>query len=212
MKTRLERFLFGIILAPLAPLAGLMAAWWGSYSLLPQAWIPVGTLAGLFAGIAADLFLLKGLVHRTRQLKPIFWAAVFLFYSVGVFGFFMGVPVFNALLAVPAGFVAAAFLVEKSPAPAQLERAARKTAWLTTGMLFLICVASATFALLSSSTPSDLKGMLGLPFEVTQAMVIGLIGVGGVGLLSFNWILAWGSTRLAYKFLQPQEQQATVAG
>jgi len=26
-----------------------------------------------------------------------------LFYSVGMFGFFMGVPVFNVILAVPAG-------------------------------------------------------------------------------------------------------------
>ncbi len=212
MKTRLERFLFGMILAPLAPLAGLMAAWWGSYSLLPEAWIPAGTLAGFFAGILADVFLLKRLVNRARHLKPVFWAAVFLFYSVGVFGFFMGVPVFNALLAVPAGFVAAASLAEQNPAPAQLERAARKTAWLTTGVLFLVCAASAAFALLSSSTPSDLKGLLGLPFEVIWPMVFGLIGVGGTGLLLFNWVLAWGSTRLAYKFLQPQGQQAIVAG
>lgn len=189
MKTTLERIVFGIILAPLAPLAGFMATWWAAYSWLPERWIPLGALAGLCAGILADVFLLKRLTERARRLNCLSWAVIFLFYSVGVFGFFMGVPVFNALLALPAGFVAA-----------MAGRSARRTAWFTTGVLFCVCAASAAIALFSPSTSSDLRGMLGLPFEVTQGMILALIGVGGAFLLAANWLLAWVSTRLVYRF------------
>jgi hypothetical protein len=203
MNPKLERFLFGLILAPLMPIAGFLAAWWASFSLLPEKWIPVGAIAGLFLGVLADIFLLKKLIDRACQLTPIFWVAVFLFYTVGIFGFFMGVPVFNALLALPAGFVAAAKMAQQKAAdPGRVRQAAKRTAWFTTGVLFFVCAASAFIALLSSSTASDLRGMLGLGFDVTQGMILGLIFVGGLGLLAVNWVLTLISLHLSYKFLQ----------
>ncbi len=203
MNPKLERFLFGLVLAPLTPIAGFLAAWWASFSLLPEKWIPVGTIAGLLLGILADIFLLKKLIDRAHQLKTIFWAAVFLFYTVGIFGFFMGVPVFNALLALPAGFVAAAKMVQqKTGDPGRVRQAARRTAGFTTAVLFVVCAASAFIALLSSSTASDLQGMLGLGFEVTQGMILALIFVGGLALLAVNWVLTLVSLHLSYKFLQ----------
>jgi hypothetical protein len=201
MKNSLERFLFGLILAPLAPLAGLLAAWWAGVAWLPEKWVPLAALAGLCAGIIVDIFILKRLVDRARQMNTLFWAIIFLFYTVGIFGFFMGVPVFNALLAIPAGFVAAVKLRDHTGSTAGIGRAARKAAWFTTAGLFLVCAASALIALASSSTPSDLKGMLGLGFEVTRGMILALILVGGTALLAFNWILTWVSTRLADRFL-----------
>jgi hypothetical protein len=44
--------------------------------------------------------------------------------------------------------------------------------------------------------------MLGLGFEVTQAMIIGLILVGGIGLLAVGWGLSVASVRLTYFLLQ----------
>ena len=201
MKTTLERIFFGLILAPLAPLAGFMAGWWISYTALQGIFIAVGALAGLCLGIVADVFLLKRWVERASQMNTLFWATIFLFYTVGIFGFFMGVPVFNALLAIPAGFVVAARTGTGSSGSTGVSLAARRAAWFTTGVLFVVCAASAFIALASRSTAADLKGMLGLSFEVTQGMILGLILVGGSGLLAGNWGLAWVSTRLAYKFL-----------
>lgn len=212
MNTKLERIIFGLILAPVAPLAGLMAGWWLSYAFLPEKWIPWGTLAGFGLGLLADLVWLKELIGRARRLKAVFWVAVFLFYSFGIFGFFMGVPVFHPLLAVPAGFVGAVRLTETRSEPARIKRAARQTAWFTSGVLLMVCAASAIVALVSSSTTSDLKGMLGLGFEVTQGMILGLILVGGVGLLAVNWVLAWVSTRLAYRYFRLEGWKAVEAG
>jgi hypothetical protein len=204
MKTKLERFLLALLIAPLAPIALFLAGWWGAYAWLPGPWIAVSALAGLLLGILADAAFLKKLLARSERLSPAFWGAVLLFYSVGTFGFFMGVPVVNAALAVPAGFVVGGRLAHRATDKTGVRAAALRTCLLTTAVLALACAASAAFALLSSSTPRDLQGMLGLGFEVTPAMLWGLILVGGAGLLAVNWVLAALSVRLTYRWLSVQ--------
>jgi hypothetical protein len=200
VKTKLERLALGLILAPLAPLAGLLGCWWTAYALLPVAWIPFFMITGLLAGILADILLLKKLLDS--RLSWPFWVAVFLFYSIGTFGFFMGVPVFNAALAIPAGFVVGSRLAAENADPLRIRKAVRSTAWFTTAVLALVCAASAFFALVSSSTASDLRNMLGIGFEITQGMIIGLILVGGAALLALGCGLSIASVRLTYFFLQ----------
>ncbi len=201
MKTKIEHLILGCILAPLAPIAGLLGFWCLSFTLLSEKWIPVCALSGLALGILVDLVILKKLLARADQLGMVFWIAVFLFYTVGVFGFFMGVPVPNAALAIPAGFVVGGKLAHETADQTRVRRDSRQTCILTTGLLALVCIASAFFALASPSTPSDLRGMLGLGFEVTQTMVWGLILAGGTGLLVVNWLLTILSVRLTYRFL-----------
>jgi hypothetical protein len=114
----------------------------------------------------------------------------------------MGVPLLNAALAIPAGFVAGSRLAADNVDQPQVRRIARRTAWFSCGVLALVCLASATLALLSPSTASDLQGMLRLGFVVTQEMIIALILVGGVALLAACWGLAFASVRLTYLFMQ----------
>ncbi len=200
MKTKLERFGLGVILGPVAPLVGLLGGWWTAYALLPEKWIPFVSLAGLLAGILADVFLLKKVLDRRQSW--LFWMAVFLFYSIGTFGFSMGVPVLNAALAIPAGFVAGSRLAGDNIDRQHVRRTARRTAWFTCGVLALVCAASASLALASQSTASDLRGMLGLGFAVTQEMILALILVGGAALLAACWGLTFAAVRLTYHFMQ----------
>lgn len=203
MYAKLEKFGLIVILAPVAPLAGLMLGWFPAVSLaLPEGWIIAAALAGLLLGVVADFFVLKPLLARAHRLSTAFWLAIFLFYTIGVFGLFMGVPVFNAALAIPAGFVVGAKLASERADKQQVRKTAGQTARVTTGVMALVCVASATLALLSPSTPSDLRGTLGLSFQVTWGMVVGLIVVGGLGLLLTSWLLTIFSVRLTNKFLQ----------
>jgi hypothetical protein len=201
MKTQIEQFALGFILAPLAPIAGLLAFWWASYTLAPEGWIPYLALSGLALGILADIYILKRLILRAYRLGTVFWLVVLLFYSVGTFGFFMSVPIFNAALAVPAGFVVGGKLAREAVDTVRLRRVSRRACILTTALMALVCAASATVALLSPSTPSDLRGMLGLGFEVTQTMIWGLILIGGAGLLAVNWVLTGLSVHLTHRFL-----------
>ena len=112
----------------------------------------------------------------------------------------MGVPGFNVLLALPAGFFVGGWLAHSCAGFIRMKKAARLCAGFTTSVLALICVASATIALVSSSTASDLKGLLGLPFGVTRAMIIGLILGGGVFILALQWWLTLRSVERAYGY------------
>ena len=112
------------------------------------------------------------------------------------------VPVFNAALAIPAGFVVGSRLAAENADQLRVRKAAQRMAWFTTAVLTFICAASALIALASSSTAGDLRGMLGLGFEITQSMIIGLTLVGGAALLVVGWGLTVASVRITYSFLQ----------
>ena len=204
MKTKLERYILGLILAPLMPLAFLLGGWWLAYVLLPEAWIFLGALFGLLLGLLLDFPLLKKWINDADMLGIPFWAVVFVFYSIGLFGFFMGVPVFNLVLALPAGFILGSRLASQHADEIKLRVVSRHVSEFTTFVLALICVASAMIALADPFTEANLQGMLALPFSVTRGMVIGLIAVGGVVLLLLNWLLTFASARFTYKILKFQ--------
>jgi len=201
MKANIEDIVFGFILAPLAPLAGLLGFWWASYALLPEKWISVCALSGLALGILADILVLKRMIAHAPQYGMVFWITVFLFYTVGIFGFFMGMPVFNAALGIPAGFIVGGKLVRKMADKSQIRSAGIRTSLFTTIILTGICATSATLALNEATLPSQLEGMLGLPFPVTWDMVWGIILVGGSGLLVINWLLTSFTVRYTCRFL-----------
>jgi len=201
MRTKIESFVHGLILAPLAPIAGFLGFWWTSYALLPERWTPLCAISGLALGIIADVLLLKKLTARAYHLDPVFWLAVLLFYSIGTFGFFMGVPVFNAALAIPVGFFIGGKMAYEKADDVRMRRVSLQTCILTTVLMALVCTASAFFSLMSPSTPNDLRGMLSFGFEVTPAMIWGIILVGGAGLLIFNWLLTGLAVRLTHRFL-----------
>lgn len=202
MKTKLERSIRSLILAPLAPLALLLGGWWLAYFLLPENLIFPGALLGFILGLLVDIPLLRRWTWRTETFGNLFWAAVFLFYSIGFFGFFMGVPIFNLALAIPVGFVLGSRLATQKTDEIGLHFVARRAAGFTTIVLIFICAASAIIALADPYTGDNLRGMLGLPFEVTQAMAVGLIVIGGALLLLLNWWLTSMSIRFTYKFLK----------
>ena len=204
MKTKLERYILGLILAPLMPLAFLLGGWWLAYVLLPEAWIFLGALSGLLLGLLLDFPLLKKWINDADMLGIPFWAVVFVFYSIGLFGFFMGVPVFNLVLALPAGFILGSRLASQHADEIKLRVVSNRVSEFTTFVLALICVASAMIALADPFTEANLQGMLALPFDVTRGMVIGLIVVGGVVLLLLNWLLTFTFARVTYKFLKFQ--------
>jgi len=202
---KFEKLVLAVILGLILPVIGLLACWWGSIAILPEHWIPFAALGGLLPGLILDSIFLKRWVQLAHRLDIKLWMAIHLFYSACAFGFFMGVPVFNALLAIPAGFVMGSRLVAKKADLPQVQKTTKQTATFTTVILLLICAASAFFALASPSTATDLRGMLGLGFQVTPGMLIALILVGGIALLAFGWWLAVMSVRFSFTFLQRQK-------
>jgi hypothetical protein len=53
----------------------------------------------------------------------------------------------------------------------------------------LICISSGFLALAGEGAGGDIKGMLGLSFEVTKSMVLGITLIGGLSLILTEIIL-----------------------
>jgi hypothetical protein len=197
---RTENAAIGVVFGAVPVIACFLAGWWISIPLVPEPRIPQCALAGLLLGILVDVIFLRGWVRRVYSMKTWVWQAVYLFYSVGMFGFFMGVPVFNVILALPAGVFVGRWLAHSGADSTHMRKLARQAAVFTTSILGLVCIASGTIALASRSTASDLQGMLGLPFHVTTVMIVGIILGGGAMILALNWWLTIKSVERAYAY------------
>jgi hypothetical protein len=200
MMRIIENTALGIVLGAVPAITGFLAGWWISLPLVSESRILQWALAGLLLGFLVDAIFLGGWVRSAYSMRPPAWMAIYGFYSIGLFGMFMGVPVFNVLLALPAGVFVGRWLARSSADSIRVREAARQTAIFTTGVLGLICIASAAIAIASRSTASDLQGMLGTPFPITPLMIIGIILGGGALLLAVEWWLTLQSVERAYGY------------
>jgi len=195
---RLEHIVRFVVIGAMPPIIGLLAGWWGAIAILPERGWMLGACTGLAAGLMLDILFLRRAVERAHSASLWIWAAVYLFCSVGTFGFFMGVPAFNMLLGVPCGLLLGGRLAYASAPPEVVRRQAKQASAFTTGVLAIACAASAALALADPYTAANLEGMLGLGFEVTRPMIVALIVVGGAALLGAQWALTGGVVRWAH--------------
>src|SRR5512142_2633542 len=103
MMQRIEDTAIGVTLGAVPVIACFVAFWWISIPFVRESDIFRWALGGLLLGVLLDVFFLRGWIRHADSMNIGVWIAVYMFYSIGLFGFFMGVPVFNLLLALPAG-------------------------------------------------------------------------------------------------------------
>lgn len=199
MLQKIESIAIAVVLGAVPIIGCFLAGWWLSIPLAREDYTIFCALAGLLVGMLVNALFLRNWMKQACTLKTWVWTAVYVFYSVCIFGFFMGVPVFNVALGLPAGFFVGRGLAHSGAGTARMQRVASQAAIFTTSVLGLVCIASAWFALASPSTASDLQGMLGLPFQVTPAMIIALILIGGAGILGMEWWITVLSVKHTYQ-------------
>lgn len=187
----MERIILKILFGSAIPIAAMLIFWWGMIPFTTNdTFILVSALFGLASGIAAELLL--GITKR-YDVFAIPWKlviTVFLFYCMGMFGFFMGVPVFHLILGGAAGYYCARRRMESIHGQPSPNRVATVSAAAMAG----ICTLSAFFALSSDSTPYDLKNMLHLQFNISIPMLWAAIVIGGIALIALQFYI----TKLVY--------------
>jgi hypothetical protein len=194
----LEKAIIGTVLGGVPVIACFLAGWWISLPFVPESRIVYCALGGLVLGMVIDVIFLRSWIRRAYSMKAWVWMAVYVFYSIGLLGFFMGVPVFNVMLALPAGIFVGRRLAYIGADIRLLQKARRQAAVFTVSIMGLVCVTSASIALASRSTGSDLQGLLGLSFQITPTMIIGIIVGGGALLLALDWWLTNQCVERAY--------------
>lgn len=189
--SRFDRFLSAVLLGALAPLVLLLLFWWGSIPFAQDdRAIMLFAFAGLAAGIILDLTALRKFIRRLFSLPAPALACVGLFYSVAVFGFFMGFPLFNCVVGIVFGYIAAKRCVVLNLPQPQARGSAGKFNVFFLAVIICLCVVSAVLSLGEPSITSQVKGMLGLPFDVTMWMIWTVILVGGTLLVLFQFFTA----------------------
>lgn len=176
------------------------ALWWIACTLTKDVrLIGIACILGAAAGITCNVLFLKKLAAHPYSQKT--WVAVLLLvlYSVGIFGFFMGVPVFNIL----AGALAAVYIGRQAKMLSQdkvhFDRQLKRTQRLLFFVLLAICAVSAYLALSDSHTAANLEGMFSLGFSLTQPILTAIILVGGALLLAFQATLVKVLASFAYR-------------
>lgn len=188
MKT-LQQKIFVLLVDAVFPLVGLLLFWWTMFFLTNnESLIQLSILVGLIFGISLTLYLRKFWKDSIYMLSGKVVLSVYLFYNFGVFGFFMGVPVFHPILGIFAALYWAQRIKEKSTQDAFVKNEINKIILIATVVLVFVFSASAYFALNDPYTAGMVEHIFHLPFSVSTSMLVGIIIVGGIGLLVFQYL------------------------
>jgi len=185
---RFDKIISLIILGLLAPIVLMLLFWWGSIPFTKNynQLILFLALAGFVIGVVLDFTLLRRFVFKLFKLPLSALVTVEIFYSIMVYGFFMGFPVFNSLVGIVGNYIAAKNGVFRKVSYTEVIKNTNYITRISMVILFLLCFCSALLALRESTICSQVKGMLNLSFDITIGMIWMLIISGGSFLLTFQ--------------------------
>jgi hypothetical protein len=150
-------------------------------------------LVGLGMGFVIDLLFLGKWVNMAYQIHPILLIAIYLFYSVGIFGFFMGVPVFNSIMGPLAGFYIGRRLKQEKESPIEAKRMIHRTGLFTSFVLAVACTASFILAASEITLAANINGMLhdmlGLNIALDNPTILLLSAFAGIGIVAAEYVL-----------------------
>lgn len=186
----IEKKISGLILGSIFPLSlGLLSVtiW---FLLDKSESRPLIYLAvGLLSGFLIDIRFLKGWINHRFDF-PI-WIAVliYLVYNMFVYGFFMGLPVFNTFLGLMAGYYFGNRICSNSVESEKHRKLVNQVSWFTGLIMTLVCISSGFLAIYDNGAAGMIQSVLGLSFEVTRSMLWGVVLIGGSGLILINVFL-----------------------
>ncbi len=189
--------LFSLIIVAVWPLVGLLLGWWGSFLFLDESYIVPAAVVGLMVGM---LYGAKAWRDIQRSLYMMSWLSllgVLWFYALGMFGFFMGVPIFHVLLAIPAGLYWGSRMNVRQFAPSEMKKQSRRLESMLGGMVLAVALVSGLIAWFDPYTLANLRGMLQL--QLTPLFLLLTIVIGGcfmvVGTMVLTRLMFWWGTK-----------------
>jgi hypothetical protein len=189
IMSKTDRIFFNFLLGFVLPLFGFEVAIWIAFvNSSAEKTIFTAALLGFSVGLVVSLLIRFILKPDVYKLPIPILILTYLFYNICILGFFMGVPVFNLAAGALAGYYWAKRILNNN----ELNNSGRdvhRISIFTSSVTALVCLSSALIALLSKSTPEDLKGMFHLHFDITKPLLICLIITGGILLVSLQYFL-----------------------
>ncbi len=196
MLAGIERLFLSVVIGFVFPILLGLAGWWGSIPFVPEKSILYFALGGFMLGVLVDMVFLRFWTRNALRLPLVWPALVYMFYSVGMLGFFMGVPVFNVIMGPVGGYYLGMRLRTNNAQKDEVERTAKQTGLFTAFMLAGACAAAMVIASLDSSLEANISGMFTLVKPISRSTILALSATVGIGMVVLEYVI----TRAAVKF------------
>lgn len=161
--------------------------------------------AGFLFGLIVDLLYLKYWIKNRYNLHSLFIAAIYFFYNVLLYGFFMGFPVFNLLMGLIAGYYFGNKIIINKIELEAKKKKIEQVSIFTSLVIALFCVSSAIMGLADKTVGKNLQGMFKLNFEITKPMIIILILTGGFTLIISQYFITKLTIIKTIKFVEKRK-------
>ena len=175
-----------------------VTAWFISAVLLDEEIVPTIALSGLGVGIIIAFAFFKRWVKKAYQLNNKVLVAIYIFYSIGVLGFCMGVPILNFALGILAGIYTARQAFYANNNAQELNQNIKKTALFSAIVMVLMCCLTGTWALVSGMIGSSFESPV-LSFTFTVPILVGIVLTGGLILSLLQYWLTFIAAKIIVK-------------
>lgn len=190
--------LFGnIIIGCIIFAACICAGWWFCY--LFNLNIGLGMILGITAGLTIDCFVLRKVSAKFFEINNILLVLIYALYMIMIFGFFMGVPIFNIIPGILASFYMGRKMKFIKADKQMFQASIKKVYLFSTIGLVIICIFSAYIAITDPYTVSNLEGMLNLSFKLNDMAIWAIIIFGGGVLVGTQYYLGKVVGKLSFK-------------
>jgi hypothetical protein len=187
--SKVESFVVGVILGAVPVLFCFVSAWFTSAVLLDdERAVAVIALSGAAVGVVVDLLLLKRWVKRAYKINSKVLAAIYIFYSIGVFGFCMGIPILNFPVGMMAGIYTARKMYHIKAGTEECNRNIKRTSVFTALVMVVICCLLTLWALAGQMIGYRLETPV-LSFTLTAPVFFGAVFAGGAALVLLQYRL-----------------------
>lgn len=212
----LEKTALTVIFGSVLPISLFLVGWWSSFRLVQESMIIVFAASGLVVGILIDALFLRKWFQKPYQASTKVLILIYLFYSAGIFGFFMGIPVFNLITGLAAGIFTGRKARLNHENINEFNSKILKVSTFSTLIIVIFSILSAALALQDTiDTARNLEGMFRMPpFTLSTAIIIGIILIGGILLALLQYWLtrqaalaAFGIRKLAIQNLPRRNRE-----
>ena len=187
---KIDKILIGLIIGSTCPLLISLLSFTTWFYLDKNMGRPlIYLLVGLFLGLAIDYKLLRGWINKRYELPNWFIIGVYFFYNIGIYGLFMGFPVFNVLMGLAAGYYYGRKIEFENVPIDKRPLLIKKVSLFSAAIMTFFCISSALIALMDKTTGENVRLMMGLNFEITKTMLLILIFVGGFVLIVSKYFI-----------------------
>ena len=192
-----ERLFLQIIIGLVAPVLFLLIGWWGSIPFVPEDSIKYFALGGLLVGLFIDMIFLRRWVRKAYTLPVPWFVLIYLFYSISLLGFFMGVPLLNLVMGLIGGYYVGICLRYQNKDKETVDRSAKRTAIFAAVVMAIVCTISWVIAYLDASLAANIQGMFNLAQTPERETILGLAIPAGLCLVGLEYLLTRGIVKFA---------------